>query len=225
MEYSLEALTLDTDFPRLDEVTRTVYITVNQMVVDGFYNGTIVGGLEWFQNNLTWNEMDHAGTNEAPYLVGAYLGGQTPDYDAAIANGGWDPATRAWPAKVGEVLDIVWLSNSGPTKGFDHHPMHAHGEHFYDLGSGNGTYDAEANEAHFANYTPARRDTTMLYRYSTSSADSFHTAGWRAWRIRVTDDNVGAWMLHCHVLGHMVMGKLTLDSGGSLVIGANCELL
>ena len=29
-------------------------------------------------------------------------------------------------------------------------------------------------------------------------------AGWRAWRLQVTEP--GAWMLHCHTLAHMIMG-------------------
>ncbi|KXJ94838.1 L-ascorbate oxidase [Microdochium bolleyi] len=213
LEYTLEPFHPDPSFPPLSEVTRTVYITVNQLVVDGFYNGTIQGGLQWYQNNLTYDDEDSSITHRTiPYLVQAYTTGATPDYAAAVANGGWDPATRAWPAQVGEVLDIVWLSNSGPTGGYDHHPMHAHGEHFWDLGSGNGTYDAAENERrHFAQgYVPARRDSTMLYRYAAKSATPFHTSGWRAWRIRVTEDNVGAWMMHCHVLGHMVMGMQTV---------------
>lgn len=82
--------------------------------------------------------------------------------------------------------------------------MHAHGAHYWDLGSGNGTYDAVANEEKFADYTPAKRDTTQLYRYVTSGAANT-TRGWRAWRIQVTEDNVGAWLLHCHILGHMIM--------------------
>lgn len=70
----------------------------------------------------------------------------------------------------------------------------------------NGTYNATANEDNFKNYTPARRDTTMLYRYATSGQPE-HTAGWRAWRIRVTEEDVGAWMMHCHILQHMIMGE------------------
>lgn len=209
LEHKLEAYDSEAnDFPRLREVTRTVYITVNQHVVDGFYNGTIQGGLEWVQNNLTYSDDDSEDIyHTAPYLIQAYTAGVVPDYDAAMANGGWDPATRAWPAKVGEVLDIVWLSNSGPTSGYDHHPMHAHGEHFWDLGSGNGTYNATENEMHFADHKPAKRDSTILYRYAAKSTIPNYTSGWRAWRIRVTEDNVGAWMMHCHVLGHMVMGE------------------
>lgn len=136
--------------------------------------------------------------------------GITPNYTAALANNGWDPETRAFPAQVGEVLDIIWESNSGPTSGYDFHPMHAHGEHYWDLGSGPGVYNATANNAKFANYTPAKRDTTQLYRYNISSQQPYVTNGWRAWRIRVTEDNVGAWMMHCHVLGHMTMGESCL---------------
>lgn len=112
----------------------------------------------------------------------------------------------AWPARVGEVLDIVWSSNSGPSGGFDFHPMHAHGAHYWDLGAGAGVYDAAANEERFEGYTPAMRDTTQLYRYAVSGAPH-STNGWRAWRIRVTKDNVGAWAFHCHILAHMAMGK------------------
>ncbi|KAK8088503.1 hypothetical protein PG997_003464 [Apiospora hydei] len=217
MEYTLESLAPKSKFPTLAEVTRTVVITMNQAVVDGFYNGSVNGMLQWDSNNLSWQEAKLSAQNYEPYLVKAYKTGQTPNYDAAVANGGWDPATKAFPARVGEVLDIVWQSNSGPTGGWDVHPMHAHGEHFWDLGSGNGTYDAAANErAHFGpgpgnstGYVPALRDTTQLYRYAAKGSAN-HTAGWRAWRIRVTQDNVGAWMMHCHVLGHMVMGMQTV---------------
>lgn len=130
-----------------------------------------------------------------------------------MANSGFDPVAQAWPALVGETLDIVWLSNSGPTGGWDFHPMHAHGAHYWDLGSGNGTYNATLNEPKFANYTPAKRDTTILYRYAVSGQANT-TAGWRAWRIRVTEDNVGAWMMHCHILQHMVMGMQTVWTFG-----------
>jgi L-ascorbate oxidase len=87
--------------------------------------------------------------------------------------------------------------------------MHAHGKHYFDLGSGNGTYDAAANEVRFANYTPATRDTTILYRFAPSGQKNF-TSGWRAWRMRVTEKDVGAWMMHCHILQHMIMGMQTV---------------
>lgn len=210
LEYTLEPLNVTSSFPPLSEVTRTLYITVSQDIINGSYDaGTVTGSLVWEQNNLSWTEVEAQKLRYTPYLIQAYIEGKTPDYEVALANKGWDPNTRAFPALVGEVLDIVWQSNSGPTGGFEYHPMHAHGEHYWDLGSGNGTYDATANEEHFKNYTPMKRDTTMLHRYASKGAD-YTTAGWRAWRIRVTNDNVGAWMMHCHILQHMIMGMQTV---------------
>ncbi|KAL6241434.1 hypothetical protein RBB50_011698 [Rhinocladiella similis] len=209
-EYALEALHPQEEFPKLSEVTRTVYITMQQQIRVGSYvNGTINGTLQWAQDNLIWQTAQRQSNNSLPYLVQLYLTGQTPNYTAAVENGGWDPYSNSFPALPGEVLDIVWLSNSGPTGGWDFHPMHAHGKHYFDLGSGNGTYNATANEMKFSNYTPARRDTTMMYRYAVSGLPET-TAGWRAWRIRVTDEDVGAWMMHCHVLQHMIMGMQTV---------------
>jgi L-ascorbate oxidase len=97
-------------------------------------------------------------------------------------------------------------SNNLPTGGFDIHPFHAHGGHYWDLGSGNGTYNAAENEKKLAGYNPVKRDTTMLYRYATSGVLNT-TAGWRAWRIKV--DDTGIWMMHCHILQHMIMGWST----------------
>ncbi|KAI1469090.1 putative multicopper oxidase [Daldinia caldariorum] len=217
LEYTLSPLNTTYKFPTLDEVTRTLYVTVNQDIINGSYNGgTIDGSLVWESNNLSWTEVEAQKLHYTPYLIQAYVEGKTPDYQAALDNKGWDPSTRAFPALVGEVLDIVWQSNSGPTGGFEYHPMHAHGEHYWDLGSGNGTYDAVANEEKFKNYTPMKRDTTMLHRYASEAADNT-TSGWRAWRIRVTEDNVGAWMMHCHILQHMIMGMQTVWVFGDAV--------
>ena len=214
-EYSLSSLDEKSvqGFPRLPEVTRTVYITMRQVIRDGFYNGSFHGIVQWAQNDLVYQTESSEHNTTVPYLVQVYETGQTPNYTAAVANGGWDPNdnNHAFPALVGEVLDIVWLSNSGPTGGWDFHPMHAHGSHYWDLGSGNGTYNATENEKHFKNYTPAKRDTTMLHRYA-AKGEIETTAGWRAWRIRVTEDNVGAWMMHCHILAHMYMVCLSVRS-------------
>ncbi|KAI1768375.1 putative multicopper oxidase [Hypoxylon sp. FL1150] len=210
LEYDLEPLNVTDTFPTLEEVTRTIHITVSQDIINGSYDGgTINGSLIWKQNNLTWTEDEAQSLHYTPYLIQAYMEGKTPDYEAALANNGWDPGTKAFPALVGEVLDVVWHSNSGPTGGFEYHPMHAHGEHYWDLGAGNDTYDAEVNEQRFKDRMPMKRDTTMLHRYKTEGTENT-TSGWRAWRIRVTKDNVGAWMMHCHILQHMIMGMQTV---------------
>lgn len=47
LEYTLEPLSTKESFPAASEVTRTICITLNQHVVDGFYNGSFIGKLEW----------------------------------------------------------------------------------------------------------------------------------------------------------------------------------
>lgn len=164
-------------------------------------------------NDLVYQTESSQANNSIPYLIQIYTTGTVPNYTAAIANEGWDPNlnNHAFPALVNETLDIIWLSNSGPTGGWDFHPMHAHGPHYWDLGSGNGTYNATANEeAYFSNgFVPARRDTTILHRYAVKG-EVETTAGWRGWRIRIGPEDVGAWMMHCHILAHMAMGMQTV---------------
>uniref|UniRef100_A0A4E9ENH2 L-ascorbate oxidase n=1 Tax=Gibberella zeae TaxID=5518 RepID=A0A4E9ENH2_GIBZA len=212
LEYALEGLSEKNNqaFPRLSEVTRTVVIQINQILTTGAYvNGTLNGTVAWAQNGLPWKENVQAERRQVPYLIQIYENGTTPNYTLALEHHGFDPETKAFPAKVGEVLDIVWENNNGPTGGWDYHPMHVHGYHVYDLGSGNGTYNATENEAHFENFTPVLRDTTNLYRYAVKGVPH-HTAGWRAWRIRITEENIGAWMMHCHIAQHQVMGMATV---------------
>lgn len=196
LEYALEPLTPN-GFPTAAEVTRRVHIT-NQQLLD---SATI-----WQLSGLNWTEEDVQ--NSPPYLVDIYKNGPAaiPDYTAALANGGWDPRTLTWPAKIGEVLEII-LENTGSSVngngGVDYHPFHLHGGHFYDCGSGNGSYDAAANEERLKDYTPVLRDTTTLYRYEEKSKPE-EPSGWRCWRLRVR--YAGCWMLHCHILQHMLMG-------------------
>ncbi|RDA88865.1 hypothetical protein CP532_5461 [Ophiocordyceps camponoti-leonardi (nom. inval.)] len=206
------------EFPRLQDVTRTVTIQINQMLTSGEYvDGKLNGSLVWAQNGNPWKENVQAAVQQMPYLISVYAAAQAegvdnktmPSYDRALQNGGFDSETKTFPAKVGEVLDIVWQNNGGLTGNFDIHPMHIHGEHAWDLGSGSGTYDAGENEKRFEDYTPARRDTTLLYRYTNKDKPDT-TNGWRAWRVRVTEENVGAWMMHCHIAQHSAMGMNTV---------------
>lgn len=128
-----------------------------------------------------------------------------PDYRTAIVNGGWDPETRLLVARVGEVIDIIWENSNTPTPQFHTHPLHMHGSHVWDLGSGNGTDDVEKKERLLRNFTPAERDTTLLYRYTQQQGAYNTTAGWRAWRLKVAE--AGVFMMHCHSLQHMIMGE------------------
>ena len=202
LEYTLTPFdTTSNPFPPASSVSRTVVITVQQKS-----NGT----LQWAQNNNIWKEHNIS----VPYLTDIYRRGEAaiPDYEAALKNYGWDPKSFAYPAKIGEVIDIVWENNNGPSGGWDIHPFHAHGRHYWDLGSGNGTYNAAENNAKLealykeSGWTPALRDTTMQYRYASSGVPNT-TAGWRAWRVVASEP--GVWMMHCHIFAHRIMGMQT----------------
>lgn len=200
LEYTLEPLEPNS-FPTLSEVTRRVTIITEQV--------NISGSLVWHFNGERLSP-DHP--RPTPYLVDIYSQGASaiPDPSVAATNNSYVSSFGAYAASLDEVLEIVWIQRPNvPAGGFDSHPLHAHGGHYYDIGSGSGSYDAEANEARFANYTPVLRDTTFLHRYTTSpDTPKGVDQGWRAWRIRVTDP--GVWMLHCHTLQHMIMGMQTV---------------
>ncbi|RYP42200.1 hypothetical protein DL767_000364 [Monosporascus sp. MG133] len=205
LEYTLEPLDTMLSFPTLDEVTRILHINVTLDNEDG-------GLLKFKMNDLAWDEASFGQRPGAiPYLIDAYVNQRSPDYDAAMDNYGWDPRSLGFPVRVGEVIDIVWQqTNIDPQRSYEYHPMHAHGERYWDLGAGTGEYDPVANEQRFADYTPALRDTTMLYSYNGDGHEN--TSAWRAWRYRVTEDNIGAWLMHCHLLHHMIMGEPYLKS-------------
>ncbi|KAK4449629.1 putative L-ascorbate oxidase [Podospora aff. communis PSN243] len=200
MEYTFTPLCPDSnDAPTADEVTRRVIVDVD--LVQDNETGRVV----WELAHLSWTETIY----QTPALVDIYRRGQDaiPDYDVAVNNYGWDPATRSFPAKVGEVLEII-LQNRGASVAegrLGTHPFHAHSKHYYDIGSGMGAYDADANNAEIEKlgYRPVKRDTTMLYKYNQTVAPG-EVGGWRGWRIREPD--AGVWMIHCHILAHMVMG-------------------
>lgn len=197
-EYALEPLTPN-NFPKASEVTRRIVIDSRQI---------LTGPTVWHINDLMWNETSNPLPGDRPYLVNIYENGPSaiPNYTAALENEGWDPQTLTWPAEIGEVLEIIWQNTGSLVKdngGVDFHPFHAHGGHYYDIGSGNGTYDPVENEKLLANYNPVKRDTTNLYRYGTKTVAGAD-AGWRGWRLRV--EYAGVWMIHCHILQHMIMG-------------------
>lgn len=194
LEYRLEPLE-DNDFPKANEVSRQVFLTSSQIIRNS--------GYFWTVNNRTWTEEDErqngqafndtTRSDDAPYLVQIYEDGNKaiPDYDDAVKNHeGWDPRLNVYPAKVGEVIDIILVNEpNGVTGGFDAHPWHIHGDHVYDLGSGEGTYNATENEIRLQGYRPAMRDTTFLFKYTygVDSAHAYTSQGWRAWRLRVTN--------------------------------------
>lgn len=190
------------DFPSAKEVTRRIYLSNHQISSQST-------GVHWSVSGNLWYEMS---TNPTPYLVSVYEKGEAaiPSLDRAIVNGGWDPAFNAYPVEIGEIIEIVIVNeNDGLPGGLDSHPWHVHGQHVYDLGAGSGSYEPDANEARLRanDIVPAKRDTTYVWKYTDGDdlqlPDETKIA-WRAWRLRV--ENAGIWMIHCHILQHMVMG-------------------
>jgi len=128
------------DMPTAAEVTRRMNITVHLSEAK-LHFVYLEDGLPWYED-----------VPEEPYLVSLYKddGVEFPSMARAIQNQGLDPVSRAFPAEIGEVLEIV-LQNTGSDGGeMETHPWHAHGAHYWDLGSGLGFYDAAANEAKWA---------------------------------------------------------------------------
>lgn len=208
LDYALRPLH-PSKFPAASEVTRRVVINVQQ-ILDKW--------VAWRDSNVTWTEdaatFPHT-TPSQPYLVSLYENATAyiPSYSAAIKHGGVDPATNAFPARIGEVLEIVFQNIGAQTLdgeaagGLDVHPWHAHGEHYYDVGGGPGAYSSEILERQLKGTEPVKRDTTMLFRYNATTKPN-EKQGWRAWRLRVQQP--GVWMIHCHTLQHMLMGMQTV---------------
>ena len=211
LDYALKPL-YPNDFPDTSQVTRRIVLNVQQ-ILDKY--------IIWQDSDVSWtadvttsDSAPHTTPNQ-PYLVSLYKNqtAYTPSYSSAVKNGGLDPATNTFPARIGEVLEIV-LQNVGAraldneTGGsLDVHPWHAHGEHYYDIGGGPGAFSPHVVEERLKGTEPVLRDTTMLFRYNATTKPG-QKSGWRAWRLRVRQP--GVWMVHCHTLQHMVMGMQTV---------------
>jgi L-ascorbate oxidase len=183
-------------FPSNDQVSRRVFLSNVQIKENN--------EVWWAINNHTWTEEDmelynttyndNIETVGIPYLVDIYQNGQVavPNYDRAIKeHGGWDPRLNVYVARPGEVIDIILLNSpDAANPGYDSHPWHIHGGHVYDIGSGDGDYNAEEHLRKLGDWQPALRDTTYLYKYpgheDLGSSKPGQTHGWRAWRLKVS---------------------------------------
>ena len=230
LEYALRPMKPN-GFPTVDQVTRTVYLRAAELFSSRVFWS--INNHTWTDDNEHYNHTDVSNITSdthTPYLVDIYNRGEAaiPNYDLAVGKyNGWDPELNVYAAKLGEIIDIVIINQpSGVVGGYDTHPFHIHGGHVYDLGSGPGTYNATFNEQRLKGYTPVLRDTTMLYKYSTTdlvgTGLNYTDQGWRAWRLNVTEPGYvlspirlvsctranwsSVWMLHCHTLPHMIMG-------------------
>ncbi|KJZ74145.1 hypothetical protein HIM_06376 [Hirsutella minnesotensis 3608] len=218
LDYKLEPLRNNSrsneTFPRADEVTRRVVYNIQEFGRN--YTFYVV-------NNITWAEdgtyPTAQGVPREPFLVSLYKNRTRflPDYEAAVANGGLDPRTKTYPARVGEVVEIVMQHLSSDKINNDGtrmrsvvlmHPWHAHGAKFWDAGGGDGAWDPKVVEEKLEGTKPVRRDTTMLDNYRPYTDVPGVHSGWRVWRLRITQP--GVWLVHCHTLPHMIQGLQTV---------------
>ena len=217
LDYELEPLIQDNAdyeseaFPTANQVTRRVIYRMQEIAR---------GYTFYVLNNITLTDgrTSYPGAHMMPvepYLVSLYKNrtGYMPDYDAAKANGGLDPRTRTYPARVGEVIEIVLqhytsdrIDSHGERKPSVSlmHPWHAHGAKFWDAGGGDGTWDPDVVERQLEGTNPIRRDTSLLYSYRMKAKDPGLATGWRVLRLRITQP--GVWVVHCHTLPHVIQG-------------------
>lgn len=193
--------------PDDSEVSRTIFV-----------DGTQLNSGPSDAQKTFWQTHGYMYSEEmpaTPYLIQAYQGGLTIDYDAAIANEGYDNTTHSLPVRAGEVVDIVFLNVASASGTLEAHPWHIHGKHPYVMAYGLGEFSEEAYAAARANMTaPIKRDTVMVYAgpegmaYSNTTIPQGQVAGWTVFRLRA--DVPGAFMLHCHIQPHFTMGMGTV---------------
>ena len=116
---------------------------------------------------------------------------ESPDHIAGTKNGSW--------------VDLVLITHTSPNPA---HPIHKHGVKMYLLGLGYGNWiwgsveEAAAERPELFNLVdPPLKDSFSSLKVGLSSGEE------RAWlAMRYHSNNPGAWLLHCHVLGHLVGG-------------------
>ncbi|KAH7429619.1 hypothetical protein KP509_09G059000 [Ceratopteris richardii] len=100
-------------------------------------------------------------------------------------------ATKVKVLEYGANVQLV-LQDTG-TLFFESHPMHLHGQNFYVVGTGSGTYDPSTAPSTFNLDNPPFLNTV-----------SVPFGGWTAIRFKAT--NPGVWFLHCHIDIHPSLG-------------------
>ncbi|KAF5579807.1 Cupredoxin [Fusarium pseudocircinatum] len=117
---------------------------------------------------------------------------------------GWNSNTTIH-LPINSTIDII-LSISNQSLDMMGHPIHLHGHKFWVLGSGEGSFP-------YAAVTDAPEDLINLRDPPYRDTMGLHSQGWAA--IRYVTDNPGAWMFHCHLQWHVVVGMaMVLVEGG-----------
>jgi hypothetical protein len=122
------------------------------------------------------------------------------NYSARVVDPGGQPGRTLGVLKEaivsiekGEVIEFVLQNALALNGAAEYHPWHIHGHSFWVVGQGQGTFNPATDVATYNLKNPVLRDTVSL-----------QPRGWVA--VRFLADNPGAWMFHCHILSHQIMG-------------------
>mmetsp|Transcript_1948 Transcript_1948/g.2989 ORF Transcript_1948/g.2989 Transcript_1948/m.2989 type:complete len:508 (-) Transcript_1948:218-1741(-) len=92
-----------------------------------------------------------------------------------------------------EVVELVFQNTRALNNVSELHSWHSHGHSVWVVGTGIGIFDPVKDVQNFNLVNPLLRDTFDMY-----------PLGWTA--IRLVANNPGAWLFHCHINAHVVMG-------------------
>lgn len=206
--------------PDDDAVTRRIILWTQQVLA--MHSDTRV---IWPVNGLIYNET--LDSSDEPYMIRIYKNDTTrPSYQRAMSidpvaftdgevnyQRSWDPISRTWTTKNGEIIDIVIINNnSAVSNRSEIHPWHFHSSKFWHMASGPGDFSVEKYKevrASGAFKHPILKDTVTVYPAAVPSPPSQSAGSWVVLRYRVVDTEAGVWPLHCHIAPHLVQGMAT----------------
>jgi hypothetical protein len=102
-------------------------------------------------------------------------------------------ATQILRLLKGDVVEIIFQNTRALNNVSELHSWHVHGHSAWVVGMGSGTFDATKDVTNYNLVNPVLQDTFDMY-----------PLGWTA--IRLVADNPGAWLFHCHLSSHIIMG-------------------
>ncbi|MBW0519143.1 hypothetical protein O181_058858 [Austropuccinia psidii MF-1] len=186
--------------PTSDQVSRRIIISSQQRKADD-------GSVNWFvNNNIYVEDKPHI-----PFLVRAYTTGLKPNYTDAFQNNGFDSSLKAYPIKLGEVIEFVIINLSSTVNVSEAHPWHFHGQKFSVIAQGFGEFnEASLRKAESRHRGRSiKRDTHIVLagkngRYFDGPLQSGTQAGWTV--VRLKAQTPGAFLVHCHLQVHAIMG-------------------
>ncbi|CAO1628463.1 unnamed protein product [Parajaminaea phylloscopi] len=211
ISHELEPLDNSYAMPADERVSRRLVIDTQQT-----HRAANSKGIVWRESGIVYNETSQS---RPPYLLELYQGlRERPSWLRAMENRlrpGWDDQSETYVAQGGEVLDIVIVNRPSKLSGHvEVHSWHLHSRKFHHLASGPGSFsDAALARARGQGYRrPVPRDTVAVWPEPGSTLNESDTllpeesGGWTVLRYEATQAQAGVWLLHCHLVFHMVMG-------------------